>query len=80
MASFDGIIEGMEYMGSLCVDNDGVEPPLDNISDNISVETEHVSDDDIESSLDNISDDISVESDIIGDILEDSLFIPRLNN
>ena len=69
MASFDGIIEGMECMGSLCVDNDCVEPPLDNISDNISVETEHVGNDDIESSLDNISDDISVKIDIAGDTL-----------
>ena len=70
----------MEYMVSLCVDNDCVEPPLDNTSDNVSVETEHVDNDDIESPLDNISDDISVESVIAGDTLEDSLFIPRLNN
>ena len=80
MASFDSNIEEMEYMGSSCVDNDDIEPSLGNISDHISVVTEHVGNDDIESSSDNINDEITVGSDHVGDTLDDLLFIPRLND
>ena len=65
------IIEENEYMGSTSIDNYDQESSLGNISNDISLETEHVG---------NIFTDERNEDDNDEITLEDFPFVPKLNN